>query len=157
MVYACKGSEVDRASGIADMRLCGHATLGSAHALRSHPELLSSQDPTLVFSTLSGALTVDVSSPDNLVMDFPADTILAVSRPLALDIVSAAIDVSKADIVNVKASRQNGYVVIEVAESVDVESLNVDSTALVSPQFSCQSLTTGAIIPRESRTGSYKH
>lgn len=135
MVYACKGSEVVPASTTFDGRLCGHATLGSAHALRSHPQLLASQDPTLVFNTLSGALTVDISSPDKLLMDFPADAIVELPGTLSLAKVSAAIDVSRQDIANVTVSEQNGYIVIEVTEFVDIESLNVDSAALVHPNF----------------------
>jgi predicted PhzF superfamily epimerase YddE/YHI9 len=156
MVYPSKGSEVVSALENSDGRLCGHATLGSAHALRSHPELLASHDPTLVFNTLSGALTVDISSPDKLLMDFPADTVVELSNTFSLDKATAAIDVSKQDIVTVKVSEQNGYVVIEVAESVDIESLNVDSVALVPLPKLLTILTAGTIVPRVSSAGRHK-
>jgi predicted PhzF superfamily epimerase YddE/YHI9 len=109
-----------------------------------------------VFNTLSGALTVDISSPDKLLMDFPADTVVELSNTFSLDKATAAIDVSKQDIVTVKVSEQNGYVVIEVAESVDIESLNVDSVALVPLPKLLTILTAGTIVPRVSSTGGRK-
>lgn len=64
-------------------------------------------------------------------MDFPADTVVDIKSSFALNKLSAAIGVSEEEIVNVQVSEQNKYAVVEVSESVDVESLNVDSPALV--------------------------
>ncbi len=54
----------------AEVRLCGHATLASAHVLFQH---LQHADSTIVFHTLSGPLTVSRTA-EGYAMDFPADT-----------------------------------------------------------------------------------
>lgn len=53
-----------------EVRLCGHATLATAHVLFEH---LNYQKETIQFSTKSGILKVSRAA-DKYVMDFPADT-----------------------------------------------------------------------------------
>lgn len=54
----------------AEVRLCGHATLASAHVIYNE---LGDKSDRIQFETLSGSLSV-VRDGDNLVMDFPART-----------------------------------------------------------------------------------
>lgn len=64
----------------AEVNLCGHATLATAHVLFTH---LAYPRPEIVFATRSGALTV-ARVGDALVMDFPAREALACSPSDAL-------------------------------------------------------------------------
>ena len=115
--------------------MCGHATLGSAYILKSHPELLAEPlTGNIVFHTLSGELIVDINSKDGvMLMDFPADTLGPVSTQVIEERVAQAIGVPKDMVVNVEGAKHCQYIVIEVHHSVDVESLKVDTLALVGP------------------------
>lgn len=53
---------------VAEVKLCGHATLATAHVIFEH---LDYAKQSIVFETLSGILTVERKS-DLLVMDFPS-------------------------------------------------------------------------------------
>lgn len=66
----------------AEVDLCGHATLASAHVLFEH---LGWDRPEIRFSTRSGELTV-TRSDDGLDMDFPA------SRPHAVEVPAALVE-----------------------------------------------------------------
>ena len=88
----------------------------------------------IVFHTLSGELIVDIGSNDGvMLMDFPADTLGPVSTQAIEERVAQAIGVPKDRVVNVECAKHCQYLVIEVDCSVDVESLEVDSLALVPP------------------------
>ncbi|WP_035727713.1 PhzF family phenazine biosynthesis protein [Eisenibacter elegans] len=67
---------------IAEVTLCGHATLATAFALRywqhSHADILH-------FDTLSGRLTVQVAPDGWYWLDFPADTPTPASVPMVLE------------------------------------------------------------------------
>lgn len=65
---------------VAEVDLCGHATLATAHVLF---ELLDYPDGTIIFSTNSGRLTVE-RHPRGLAMDFPARVPEPCSPPPAL-------------------------------------------------------------------------
>lgn len=67
---------------LAEVDLCGHATLATAHVLFTH---LGHQGDSIRFATRSGSLTVTRSGAA-LTMDFPA------SRPLRCDAPAALID-----------------------------------------------------------------
>lgn len=114
-------------------RLCGHATLASAHVLRSFPGLLTVPlTANIIFHTLSGELEVDIQSKDGLIkMDFPADSLVSIQVNVAAEKVAVALGLSISDLVNIEISESLRYVVIEVAQSVDIASLTVDSSALV--------------------------
>jgi len=63
-----------------EVRLCGHATLASAHVLYLH---LGYKEGAIIFHTHSGPLEVRHSG-DAYTMDFPTDTIERVERPSPL-------------------------------------------------------------------------
>ena len=63
-----------------EVRLCGHATLASAHVLFKE---LNVQEDTIHFETLSGRLTVH-QTDQGYQMDFPADVPKSVLPPAAL-------------------------------------------------------------------------
>jgi len=64
-----------------EVDLCGHATLASAHALRTHEQ--APPDAPLHFETESGRLTARVDD-GWIQMDFPADPVTPTSPPGAL-------------------------------------------------------------------------
>ena len=66
-----------------------------------------------------------------MLMDFPADTLASVQTHAIEGRISAAIGVSKDKVVNVETAKHCQYLVIEVDQSVDIESLKVDAFALV--------------------------
>ena len=66
-----------------------------------------------------------------MLMDFPADTLASVQTHAIEGRIAAAIGVSKDKVVNVETAKHCQYLVIEVDQSVDIESLKVDAFALV--------------------------
>lgn len=68
-----------------------------------------------------------------MMMDFPADTLGPVSTQAIEERLVQAIGVPKDKVVNVENSKHCQYLIIEVDHSVDVESLNVNTLALVYP------------------------
>jgi hypothetical protein len=89
----------------------------------------------IVFHTKwSGELIIDVSLSDGtMLMDFPADSFPAARLSANNEDVAMAIGVSKDKIIDIKASKHCGYVAIEVDQSIDIESLKVETFALVIP------------------------
>lgn len=63
-----------------EVRMCGHATLATAHVLRTALGV----DGTLSFATLSGVLTTSVSGTGHLTMDFPTAPLTQTMPPAAL-------------------------------------------------------------------------
>lgn len=63
-----------------EVKLCGHATLATAHVLYTH---LGYSADKVIFHTLSGALTVQ-RDPAGYIMNFPTDILRNVTPPLAL-------------------------------------------------------------------------
>ena len=115
------------------IRLCGHATLASAFVMKEHAELLADALPgRVIFHTLSGPLRVDMSSADGIIkMDFAADEAADVQPMVEYARVAEAIGVTEVEIMHIEMSKTCGYAVIEVSQGIDVESLSVDSLALV--------------------------
>ncbi len=68
LVPAGKGFQLRWFTPVAEVDLCGHATLATAHVLY---EILGNREPALVFETRSGKLTV-TRRGELLAMDFPA-------------------------------------------------------------------------------------
>ena len=64
-------------------------------------------------------------------MDFPADSFPEAQTTANKDEVAQAIGLSKENIIEIKASEECKYVVIEVEQSVDIQSLKVESFTLV--------------------------
>ena len=65
---------------LAEVDLCGHATLATAYVIFNH---LSYGDPVVKFQSRSGVLTVK-KEKDLLTLDFPTDVIAKVEAPEAL-------------------------------------------------------------------------
>ena len=96
---------------VAEVRLCGHATLASAHVLFHH---LQVEEETLRFHTLSGELKVQKQG-EALVMEFPADTPLPAEDPGFLN---AALGLDILDVVKGKDD-----LLVRVASESDLEAL----------------------------------
>lgn len=79
-VPSAKGFRLRWFTPVREVDLCGHATLAAAHVLF---EILGYSDPTIVFETHSGELTVGRRG-GLLAMDFPAQPPLACPAPEAL-------------------------------------------------------------------------
>ena len=134
---------------VSDMcRLCGHATLASAYILKTHPDVLTQPlSGNIVFHTLSGELIVDVSSDNGIIsMDFPVDSSSEVQPKPDKQQVADAIGSPVDKLVNIEASKDLKYAVIEVESSVNIASLNVDTLALVDLFSLLLKLTIGSII-----------
>jgi predicted PhzF superfamily epimerase YddE/YHI9 len=98
----------------------------------NHPEVLPQPlDKKIIFHSLSGELSVNVGSDGLTLMDFPSDPPGPVESETTAKQVASAIGVSEADIVKTEVSPHCQYTVIEVAPSIDVAGLVVDSVALV--------------------------
>lgn len=70
-----------------EVKLCGHATLASAHVLYHH---LGYQKPEIHFQTLSGLLLASKQDQQKIQLDFPVADIKAIEIPTALiDAISA--------------------------------------------------------------------
>jgi predicted PhzF superfamily epimerase YddE/YHI9 len=81
---------------------------------------------------MSGLLVVDISSDDGVIlMDFPADSSAEILPQATKAQVAKLLKLSENDIIHVEASNHCKYAVIEVAQSVDMSSLEVDTSALV--------------------------
>jgi PhzF family phenazine biosynthesis protein len=97
-----------------EMDLCGHATLATAHALKT---ILNCKESTIVFETLSGELIVTVEG-ELYTLDFPSRMPLPAELP---EIISKSLSIqpklvlksrdyflvyeSEADIINIKINR----------------------------------------------------
>lgn len=116
-----------------EVKLCGHATLATAHVLFSqHPHL-----STLRFSTLSGELIASRTT-SSISLDFPADLApLTRCEPgcerydRALLTALAAAPTLAGRVLGIAWSTGMGPLV-EVEDLVDLERLEVDSTKIVS-------------------------
>ena len=101
--------------------------------MKNHPELLQTPlSNNVIFHTLSGELIVEFpGSNGQMLMDFPADSAAQVQPTVTREAVAKAIGVSEEDVVHTEVSTHCGYAVVEVADTVDLSSLAVDSEALV--------------------------
>ena len=101
--------------------------------MKTHPEVLP--EPLtghIVFHTLSGELNVDTSAEDGTVfMDFPADPPSAVQIKASNKKIAEALGLQEDEIINIEISNALSYVVIEVAQSVDIASIKVNPSELV--------------------------
>lgn len=79
-VAAGEGFELRWFTPVAEVDLCGHATLAAAHVLFEH---LGYAQPVITFSTRSGNMRVQRQGPQ-LAMDFPAIPATACAAPEAL-------------------------------------------------------------------------
>ncbi|MCC5880798.1 MAG: PhzF family phenazine biosynthesis protein [Idiomarina sp.] len=105
----------------AEVDLCGHATLASAHVLFEH---LHFPAPQVNFMTRSGALSVRQQSDGLLVMDFPAAGVEPVLAPPAL-----LQGLNLKDSAEVEVYQSYDYIVV-LPDQRAVEQLSVDFNAL---------------------------
>lgn len=96
---------------VAEVRLCGHATLASAHVLFNH---LGAEEDVLCFHTLSGELRVQ-RAEEGLLMEFPADIPQAEEDPGYL---STALGVP---VLEVRKGKDD--LLVRIESEVDLEAL----------------------------------
>jgi len=107
---------------VAEVELCGHATLASAHFLYEHRKV---EAPTLQFRTLSGLLTA-TRTPDGWIeLDLPADPPEPIEAPKGL---LAALGLR--DEAVVATARGRSAVLVEVADHDFVAHVQPDQSAL---------------------------
>src|SRR6476661_5047012 len=63
-----------------EVRLCGHATLATAHALRSDGLL----EGGVRFATRAGTLTAEAADDGSITLDFPIDAVTPIPAPEGL-------------------------------------------------------------------------
>lgn len=103
----------------AEVRLCGHATLATTHALHS-----IGGGSGFVFHTLSGELSATVDSAGAVTLDFPALPAVPVEEPAGL---AAALGTTTKAV-----HRSRDDVLVEVADAGTVAALAPDIAALAS-------------------------
>lgn len=90
-----------------EMDLCGHATLATAHAVKT---ILGFEGNRMLFDTESGLLTVDVSD-GKYILDFPA-------RPPKVDVLPKEIELSLNIQPSLVLKAERDYVLVYESESV---------------------------------------
>lgn len=90
-----------------EMDLCGHATLATAHAVKT---ILGFERNRMLFDTESGLLTVDVSD-GKYILDFPA-------RPPKVDVLPKEIELSLNIQPSLVLKAERDYVLVYESESV---------------------------------------
>jgi len=121
-----------------EVKLCGHATLGSALVLYADPGLVSDHINEIRFSTLSGTLvTRRIAGSSKIELEFPVGNIVPADEETMLD---ASAMIRKAtgiqDLVVhfvgiCDAAPYNAYLLIEIDPSIHLSSLKVDPGLLV--------------------------
>lgn len=103
----------------AEVDLCGHATLASAHVLWHHRSVAMD---TLRFHTRSGVLGAHREAGDRIELDFPANPVVAAISPADLgDILGAE---------PLRVGRGGGDLIVEVDDEAAVRRLNPDLTRI---------------------------
>ncbi|MFI1400921.1 PhzF family phenazine biosynthesis protein [Streptomyces sp. NPDC020681] len=106
----------------AEVRMCGHATLATAHVLRS----TGAATGTVRFAALCGILTSTAHEDGSITLDFPTSPLTAVQAPAGLDDVLGAKAVSVHD-----TGADIGDLVVELADERTVRDLAPDFRGLV--------------------------
>jgi PhzF family phenazine biosynthesis protein len=97
-----------------EMDLCGHATLATAHCLKS---ILNYPDDKIIFETLSGDLTVLVEN-DLYYLDFPSRMPIASELP---EIIKKSLNIQPKEV-----HKSRDYLLVYDTEK-EIESIKVDS------------------------------
>ena len=128
-----------------EVDLCGHATLATAHALRSDARV----GTTVRFNTRSGILTAHIDHGDTITLDFPAAPITEISVPERLP---EALDATPDAVYGTGALRD---VLVVLPEEAGVRALTPDFTALT--QLARRDGTRGVIAtaPASSQDEEY--
>jgi PhzF family phenazine biosynthesis protein len=103
-----------------EVRLCGHATLATAHALRSDGLLKAG----VRFATLSGVLTAEAADDGSITLDFPVATLTPIDPPEGL---ADALGVPPVAVFDTGVLDD---IVVEVADEATVRGLHPDLTLL---------------------------
>ncbi|MCH6158996.1 PhzF family phenazine biosynthesis protein [Streptomyces marispadix] len=104
----------------AEVDLCGHATLATAHILRADGLV----DGTVRFRTRSGVLSADTAHDGAITLDFPTAPLAPVAAPPGL---AAALG---AEPVSVHDTGPLGDLLVEVADEETLRALTPDSGAV---------------------------
>lgn len=124
-----EGAEADWAlrwfTPVTEARMCGHATLATAHVLRT----TRAATGTVRFATLSGVLSATAGDSGTITLDFPTARLTALD--VAQDAVGAVVGALGAEVRSVhQAGPYIDYLVVEVADESAVHRLAPDLTAL---------------------------
>lgn len=107
---------------ICEVSLCGHATLATAHVLRS----IGAVTGTVRFSTLSGVLSAVAEDNGSVTLDFPTSPLSAVEAPAELAAALGAEILS----LHAVAEQASGKFLAELADEKAVTTLAPDFVAL---------------------------
>jgi PhzF family phenazine biosynthesis protein len=128
---------------LAEVNLCGHATLAAAHVLRT----TGIAPGSVRFGTRSGVLVTETAEDGTVTMDFPTAPVTAVGTP---DNVAPALG---APVLSIHETGENvGDLLVEVADEKTVRGLTPDLTAVAR-----LSSRRGLIVtaPADSPAGGY--
>jgi PhzF family phenazine biosynthesis protein len=103
-----------------EVRLCGHATLATTHALRSDGLLKG----VVRFATRAGVLTAQVADDETITLDFPIARVTPITPPDGLADALGVVPVAVFD------TGELDDVVVEVADAAAVRGLRPDLTRL---------------------------
>lgn len=104
-----------------EVDLCGHATLASAHALRTHWGVV---DEEMTFATRSGDLRVRTAEGGDLAMDLPLDP------PMPTTARADLLDALGLDPGRVDTLSSRGFDVVVLADAAQVDAVEPDMAAL---------------------------
>lgn len=100
-----------------EMDLCGHATLATAHALKT---ILNHRENSIVFETLSGDLTVTIEG-ELYTLDFPSRMPIAAELP---QIISKALSIQPKEVL-----KSRDYVLVFESEE-DIKNIHVNRSII---------------------------
>jgi PhzF family phenazine biosynthesis protein len=106
---------------VTEVALCGHATLATAHVLRT----TGAHHGTVWFRTQAGVLSAEASGDGSITLDFPAAPLTAVTAPTG---VAAALGAKPLTVLD--TGPDCGDLLIEVADERTVRALTPDFAAL---------------------------
>ncbi len=115
-----------------EMDLCGHATLATAHCLKT---ILDYKSASIIFKTLSGDLTVSVDN-DLYKMDFPARMPVANSLPATIE---KSLNIKPKEVL-----KSRDYVLVYESET-EIKNLKIDRQFLTKLTIICGQARTYSI------------
>jgi predicted PhzF superfamily epimerase YddE/YHI9 len=119
-----------------EIKLCGHATLATAHVLSGFPS--AANVTSFTFDSLSGPLRALKTEDGMLELDFPADDVVVVqgeAREKIANAVTKAV-LGNCQVKEVYSGRSNVAIELTMNECVNLADLQVDHSALVSIHIS---------------------
>ena len=137
---------------VAEVRLCGHATLASAHILAS--EGLAGGG-AIRFGTLSGVLTAEARPDGTIVMDFPATPAIAATADETAELDDALAAALGARPIAVHVLAALNYLLVELPDEKSVRELTPDLGALAQLPPGAVIVTAAADRPAADGGGSH--